>query len=137
MIIFTDKTIPNQPPENDFGNKEYKQILSPIVKKKKNGIYRINMKFYIEKKAGQMLFRLIEGKGKAVYILGIKDNGIIKGMTEDEMDETLKNFKLICQDIGAIINKIRVYYGGVGYVCTARVYLLEHQYLQKTKNLLL
>lgn len=137
MLIFIDKILPNQPPENDFGNKEYKQILSPIVKRKKNGIFKINMKFYIEKKAGQLLFRLIEGRGKAIYILGIQDNGIIKGMTDNEMNETLHNFNLICNNIGAIIKNIRVYKGGVGYVCTVRIYLSEHNYNEKIKNLLL
>ena len=43
MYIFTNKTIPNQPPELEFGNKEYKTFLvyknkkrSPNISYKKN-----------------------------------------------------------------------------------------------------
>ena len=66
MIIHIDKILPQQTPEKEEGNKEYKRYL----KCKKN--YE---KEFIEKRASQMLYRLIEGKGKAIYLLGVDDNG--------------------------------------------------------------
>ena len=81
-----------------------------------------------------MLFRLLEGKGKALYLLGIEDNGTVRGMNPEEMKLSIENIKLMAQQIGAIIKIIRVYEGGIGKVCTVRIYLPQDIYLQKVKN---
>jgi len=70
MLTYIDKTIPTQPPEKEYGNKEYKRYL---INHPNN-----NQEKFIEKRATQMLFRLIEGNSKAIYIFGVEDNGIIK-----------------------------------------------------------
>ena len=81
-----------------------------------------------------MLFRLLEGKGKALYLLGIEDNGQVRGMNQQEMSSSLENIKLMARQIGAIIKIIRVYEGGIGNVCTVRIVLPQHIYLEKVKN---
>ena len=81
-----------------------------------------------------MLFRLLEGKGKALYLLGIEDNGSVRGMNPDEMKKSLENIKLMAQQIGATIRIIRVYNGGIGNVCTVRIVLPENVYFEKVKN---
>ena len=58
MIIHIDKPLPPQPPEKEEGNKEYKRYLicrncNPEIRNK-----------FINKRASQMLYRLIEGEGK-------------------------------------------------------------------------
>ena len=54
--------LPKQPPEKEEGNKEYKRYLlckNPSPKIQKD---------FISKRASQMLYRLVEGRGKAVYM---------------------------------------------------------------------
>ena len=126
MLIFTNKTIPPQHPELEEGNKEYKTFLVPKFKKNynRNRQYRpLTFDNYIQKKSTQLLYRLIEGNGKAIYILGITDSGKIRGMTQEEMNITIKNIELMAQEIKADIKATRVYNGGRGFVCTVRLTL--------------
>tara|TARA_B100000123_G_C25728194_1_gene427953 strand:- start:110 stop:514 length:405 start_codon:yes stop_codon:yes gene_type:complete len=131
MYIFTNKTIPQQPPELEFGNKEYKTV---IVYKYKKRNPNISYKNYIENKSTQMLYRLIEGNGKAIYMLGIRDDGKIWGMTKEEMENTVSNLKSMSKMIKAEIKSIRVYKGGRGYVCSVRIFLNENEFKNKIKN---
>jgi elongation factor 1-alpha len=57
----------------------------------------------LEKKQSQMMYRLEEGNGECMYYLGIKDNGKIIGLTNEEYIETIKN-------LIKIINTIKCYY---------------------------
>lgn len=137
MLVYTNQTIPKQPPESDYGNKEYKIFLSPYNrknKKRKKNLPQLTFQNYIENKSSQLLFRLIEGNGKAVYLLGIKDDGNIRGMTDEEMKFTLQNLNLMIREIGAHIRIIRVYNGGIGNVCAVRLYLPEDIYHKKIKD---
>jgi elongation factor 1-alpha len=97
-IIYIDKIIPNQPPEKDTGNKEYKRLL-----------YKTNNMKYVNKKATQMLYRIMEGNGKATYLIGIDDDGKAIGITMAELNETLSIIKQISNIIKANIKKIRIY----------------------------
>lgn len=115
MIVYINKCIPKQPPENEYGNKEYKRYL---INHPKNCPKR-----FIEKRGTQMLFRLIEGDGKALYLFGVDDNGEIRGMSKNELDSTIEYFKKIVLSISAKIKKLRIYTGGIGFVCTARIEL--------------
>jgi GTPase len=63
--LFVKKLIPNQPPENDYGNREYK--------------YKID-DHDIDKLATQLKYRLTERAGKALYFLGVFDNGQTVGI---------------------------------------------------------
>lgn len=141
MIVYTHKIIPPQPPESEDGNTEYKIYLSPNYESRKNRRQPKNEKIkkmwfqsYIQNKSTQLLFRLIEGNGKALYLLGIEDNGKVRGMNSQEMFLSLENIRLMAHQIGAIIRIIRVYQGGKGHVCTVRLFLPESIYHQKVKN---
>lgn len=121
-IIYKKNIIPKQKPEKFYGNIEYKRLLIPKgtqIQKNKN----------INKKASQMLFRLLEGNGKALYILGIEDNGEIYGLNKMELELSLNTFIKIINEIEAEIKIIRIYKGynknnnKFGYVCAARIYL--------------
>ena len=137
MLVYTQQKIPPQRPELEYGNTEYKIFLLPNYRKKfrKNqNLQQIYFQNYIQNKSTQMLFRLLEGKGKALYLLGIEDNGQVRGMNQQEMNSSLENIKLMARQIGAIIKIIRVYEGGIGNVCTVRIVLPQHIYLEKVKN---
>ena len=117
MLTYIDKTIPNQPPEKEYGNKEYKRYL---INHPKN-----NQEKFIEKRATQMLFRLIEGNSKAIYLFGVEDNGIIKEMNKIQLETTIFNLKKITNSIQAKIKKIRIYKSKNGFVCSSRIQLSE------------
>ena len=89
MIIHMDKPIPRQPPEKEEGNKEYKRFLYC----KDTSIEYQND--FINKRASQMLYRLIEGKGKAVYLLGVDDDGKIYSLNKKIMNDTIRYIKKI------------------------------------------
>ena len=115
MITVINKIIPKQPPEKEYGNKEYKRFL---IKHPRN-----NENNFVEKRSTQMLYRLIEGNGKALYLFGIEDNGEVIGMTKKELDNTIIYLKKITKNISAKIKNLRVYNGGKGFVCSARISL--------------
>ena len=48
-----------------------------------------------------MLFRLLEGEGKGLYILGIEDNRDIYGLNDSELKSTLNTFYKIVNEIEA------------------------------------
>lgn len=137
MLVYTHRKIPTQPPELEYGNTEYKIFLAPRIKKRNRNdpkLHSIYLHNFIQNKSTQMLFRLLEGKGKALYLLGIEDNGAVRGMSQEEMKKSLENIKLMAQQIDATIRIIRVYNGGIGYVCTVRIVLPESIYFEKVKN---
>ena len=75
----------------------------------------------IIKKATQMLFRLYEGTGKAVYIIGIEDSGTAKGISHFELSQSIKNLTLIAEELKAELKNPR-YYKGTDGLATIRVY---------------
>lgn len=46
--------------------------------------------YRFEHLATQMKWRLQEGKGEAVYQIGVEDNGLLVGLSEDDMKASLK-----------------------------------------------
>lgn len=113
------------PPENNKGCCEYKLKLvygSHIpkeVKEKK----RIKI-------ASQMKYRLFQGNGKAIYIIGVSDKGDIKGIEENELDESIKFIEEACININASIYKKRIYKGNNGFIATLRIELLNKEELE-------
>lgn len=96
-INIKTKEIPNQPAEKYYGNREYKYKITNITNNK------------LDKRATQCLFRLAEGKGKAMYLLGVNDNGNIKGLSKYELLITLKNILEIFNIVEAKIKTITIY----------------------------
>lgn len=63
--------------EKNSGNTEYKlKLESPTIDR-------------VDHLTTQMIYRLNEGFGRAVYRVGVQDNGVVEGINEAEMEETL------------------------------------------------
>lgn len=84
-------------PRREAKNIEFKERLSSSVhlqEKKK------------QKLAAQMRERLDAGDGKAVYVLGVKDNGEILGLKEVELEESLQVLKSVAAENSACVQKV-------------------------------
>ena len=44
----------------------------------------------IEQLTTQMRFRCNQGGGECIYNIGVRDNGTLEGITEDEYNDTIK-----------------------------------------------
>lgn len=78
--------------------------------------------------ASQMKFRLENGRGKAVYIIGADDKGNSKGLTELEFEETLNVLKIITLENNAEITKIERFTENgkiIGRILISRKYKTE------------
>ena len=113
LINIITKKIPNQPPELYYGNKEYK--ISLVYSPK-------NINKILEKKASQMLFRLIEGDGKAIYFLGVNDDGTSDGIELNNLLISIDTLKNIAKILNITISKINIYNGNKGYIATIRLF---------------
>jgi len=84
-------------PYKEGKNIEFKERLRPSYHLKEERKQQL---------ASQMKFKLESGKGKAVYIIGVTDKGIAKGLTEIEFEETLVVLKNIASENNAELAKI-------------------------------
>ena len=119
-ISFNSKKLPKQPPEFTYGNKEYKISLDYLKETKKN------LNKLLEKKASQMLFRLFEGDGKAIYLIGVEDNGNVPGITLRNLLISIYNLIKITKKINVNIKKITIYNGIYGYIASIRLNKFIH-----------
>ena len=109
---------PNQSKEIEQGNREYKLNLDYSLFK-----YNSNqLKNIFNKKATQMNYRLNEGSGKAIYFIGIEDNGIVNGIKYDVLINSLIAFCHITKITKCKFNKIRIYQTKDGYCATIRIF---------------
>jgi GTPase len=122
-----DTYFPQQPPEKEEGNKEYKRYLLWSLDKKKGS--EID---FINRRASQMLYRLLEGNGKAIYLIGVDDNGKIYSLNEENLSETIRYIKIISNKIGAMVKVIRIY---KNKVCSVRIILDEEILESKMANM--
>lgn len=113
--IFIEKKFPRQAQEIESGNREYKINLD-YSNYKQNIVNKI-----LSKKATQMNYRLYEGGGKAVYIIGIEDNGNPSGINFKKLVLSIYFFNKIINLSNANFSKIRIYKGNNGFICTIRV----------------
>jgi GTPase len=81
-------------PEVEEGNIEYKRYLINLEPSR------------IEQLTTQMLWRLSEGDGEAIYYLGIEDDGKPYKMTDDMKRESFKNLNQMIEKSNAEITKI-------------------------------
>ena len=71
------------PPEPQNGNIEYKlKLVNPSATR-------------LEHLVTQMKWRLREGNGEALYEMGVEDNGIMTGLSEEDMDSSLDTLQVI------------------------------------------
>lgn len=80
--------------EKDEGNIEYKLKLINLDTETLN------------KRSTQMLYRVNEGYGEAIYYIGVLDNGSVVGINNDEYNESIKNLKIIASNINCTISTI-------------------------------
>ncbi|KAK2896328.1 hypothetical protein Q8A67_010816 [Cirrhinus molitorella] len=86
---------PYLPPEAEEGNIEYKlKLVNPT-------------QYRFEHLATQMKWRLQEGRGEAVYQIGVEDNGLLVGLTEEDMKASLKTLRRMAEKVGADITVLR------------------------------
>ena len=114
-IKYYSKKIPNQPEEKYYGNREYKRFILFNDKKENQRKIKIN------KRSTQLLFRLSEGEGKALYIIGLEDDGIVYGIEEHILIESINNIIEMCNIIKAEIKNINIYNGINGYISSIRI----------------
>lgn len=85
-------------PENDEeGCIEYKRELNPNINDKK-----------IQKLITQMEWRIRQGNGKAIYMLGYENNGNAYGLCKTELIQTIEVLKNIIQKTTAKIESIEI-----------------------------
>ncbi|XP_049592663.1 GTP-binding protein 2 [Syngnathus scovelli] len=86
---------PYLPPEVEEGNIEYKlKLVDPTPSR-------------FEHLVTQMKWRLQEGRGEAVYQIGVEDNGMLVGLSEDEMKASLTTLHKMAEKVGADITILR------------------------------
>jgi elongation factor 1-alpha len=106
----------------------------PIVPRKENKNIEFKEKLTAEthlkndKKqhlASQMKYRLETGDGKAIYIIGVDDKGVSKGLTDIEFEETLNVLKIIATENSAEIAKVEKFSENgktIGRILIAKTY---------------
>ncbi len=66
--------------------------------------------------ACQMNHRIIMGKGRAIYIIGVSDSGKIRGISENSFRETINILKRLADEIEAEVSSVEKYEINGGYV---------------------
>ena len=118
--IFIDRILPKMKRENEKGNREYKYRLK--YNEMDRTIFRdTREKRKKEKVASQILYRLLEGNGKAVFIIGVHDNGDNIGINLKETFDSIHCLREALKIIDGIIKSIKVYKGREGYITTIRI----------------
>ncbi|XP_061645624.1 GTP-binding protein 2 [Phyllopteryx taeniolatus] len=83
------------PPEVEEGNIEYKlKLVDPTQSR-------------FEHLVTQMKWRLQEGRGEAVYQIGVEDNGMLVGLSEKDMKASLTTLHDMAEKVGADITVLR------------------------------
>lgn len=57
--------------------------------------------------ASQMKFRMLNGNGCAIYLIGVKDNGEIRGLKKEEFEETIEVLRRISGEINSKIEETK------------------------------
>jgi GTPase len=136
MFEYINKILPKQKREQATGNREYKIYLdlekepNKEIKKKQdlparelNFLRKIKLEKKINKRASQLRYRLEEGHGRALYMIGIKDDGTPEGIKMEKLFKSLSFLFKMVDIIHATIKNIRIYLGNLEdtYVFTARI----------------
>jgi len=92
-------------PEVEEGNIEYKRhILHPSNEK-------------LERLTSQMRWRLNEGNGEAIYIVGIEDDGHLTGISDAEMQRSKEMLEFIASKLDCKLSVINERKGKYGKIC--------------------
>ena len=134
MFEYINKCMPEQKPEVFLGNREYKIYLDNEtseqmkIKKNKSKEFRDNFKIIkninkLNKRASQLRFRLEEGKGKALYMIGITDKGNNDGIDIEILFKSINYLYKMVDIINADIKSLKIYKGKgeCKYICSSRI----------------
>ncbi|NHJ86113.1 MAG: elongation factor 1-alpha [Asgard group archaeon] len=95
--------------ELEEGNVEYKlKLIDPTATR-------------FEHLVTQMKFRLQEGQGEAIYEIGIEDNGYPKGISKEELTNSIQTLEKMAHELNASITIIREREGQIGKVAEVLV----------------
>lgn len=98
IVSYNCVKIPNQPREREDDNREYKLYLEFDGCKKK-----------FEHRSTQLLHRLITGDGKALYLIGLYDDGTVSGIEIDKLMSSIENIYKMAKNINGNVSKVSVY----------------------------
>ena len=136
MIEYINKCMPLHKKEDFFGNREYKIYLDNEteeqlrINKKKNkpkdvvdNLKNIKNNSRLNKRASQLRFRLGEGSGKALYMIGVTDTGKTDGIDIETIYTSINYLEKMVAIINAEIKNIRIYKGKCEgkYICSSRI----------------
>jgi len=134
MFEYINKCMPEQKPELFLGNREYKIYLEnePLeqmkIKKNKSKEFidnfkNIKNKDKLNRRASQLIFRLEEGKGKALYMIGITDKGNNDGIDIETLFKSINYLYKMVEIINADIKSLKIYKGKEEgkYICSSRI----------------
>ncbi|MGB9728606.1 MAG: GTP-binding protein [Thermoprotei archaeon] len=83
------------PPEDESGNIEYKLTLSESYEDK------------LEKLSTQIKYRVNEGGGEALFVLGVSDDGEVVGLSEEEYRRSFELLKKAAEKVNVKIGELR------------------------------
>uniref|UniRef100_A0A3B3RMH2 GTP binding protein 2 n=1 Tax=Paramormyrops kingsleyae TaxID=1676925 RepID=A0A3B3RMH2_9TELE len=69
----------------------------------------------------QMKWRLQEGRGEAVYQIGVEDNGMLVGLSDDDLKASLKTLRRMAEKVGADITVLREREVDYGYDVSKKI----------------
>ena len=136
MFEYIGKILPKQKREQSTGNREYKIYLDlekdhnkeikktrDLPERELNYLRQIKLEKKINKRASQLRYRLEEGHGRALYMIGIKDDGTPEGIEIEKLFKSLSFLFKMVDIVGAKIKNIRIYMGNLDgrYVFTVRI----------------
>lgn len=102
-------------PEVEEGNREYKFKLTDLTDDQLT--HRIT----------QLNWRLNEGNDEAFYLIGVEDNGNQLGLSDEDLQESLRNLQFIADQVGCEMMVQQLYAGEQG--TTAEVYMRRRERL--------
>ncbi|KYQ88647.1 GTP-binding protein 1 [Tieghemostelium lacteum] len=99
-----DNTVENLKPEVETGNIEYKlKLVNPTPDR-------------FEHLLSQLMYRIGEGQGEAIYELGVEDDGTAVGLSDEELNASLDTLKEMASRINADLTVLRERNGTNGKV---------------------
>jgi len=104
--------------ENENGNVNHKLDLE---------IKTININ-KLNKRATQLLFRLNEGKGKAIYMFGIDDNGNNVGINLKLLLNSYEYLQSMCKLVNASYSVMNIYKGKNGFIGSVRLHIPNYSH---------
>jgi len=84
------------PRENEIGKIEYKLILADLREDR------------LQQLASQMKYRIEEGGGEAIYVVGVSDEGDAIGLSKEDLQETLNSIERIASMINSKVAHKRI-----------------------------